>query len=227
VEVAVTIPFFAPARRLRARAEWLHRWSCFAARVVGIHQTTRGSPPDSGLLVCNHLSYLDIIVLSSIRPCVFVAKRDIAAWPLFGWLTRAAGAIFVDRERRLDAGDVVVQMKEAIQAGVLVVLFPEGTSSDGATVLPFKPSLLEPAAQLECEITAARISYSLPQGSVADEICYWGDMTLVPHLLNVFTKPQINAQVAFAPYEVNVPDRKQIAHELHGAVLALRSAQAL
>src|SRR5881296_2957065 len=136
VESAVSIPFLAGARRLRARGVWLHRWCAFACRVLGIRVTTCGSMPASGLLVCNHLSYLDVIVLSSIRPCVFVAKRDIAVWPLFGWLARAAGTIFVDRERRLPSSAVLDPVRDAITGGLLVVLFPEGTSSDGSTVLP-------------------------------------------------------------------------------------------
>src|SRR5206468_11755861 len=94
VENAITIPFFARTRWLHARAAWLHRWSRFACRVLGIRVTTRGSMPPSGLLVCNHLSYLDIVVLSSVQPCAFVAKRDVATWPLFGSLARAAGTIF-------------------------------------------------------------------------------------------------------------------------------------
>src|SRR5262249_811792 len=93
----IIIAFFGQDRRLHARAVWLHRWCRFACRVLGIRVTRHGSMPSSGLLVSNHLSYLDIVVLSSIRPCVFVAKRDVATWPLFGWLAHAAGAIFVDR----------------------------------------------------------------------------------------------------------------------------------
>ena len=111
--------------------------------------------PSSGLLVSNHLSYLDIVVLSSIRPCVFVAKRDVARWPLFGWLAHAAGTIFVDRERRFST-EFVNGIHEAIAAGLPVVLFPEGTSSDGSTVLPFKSALLESAVQLRSPVAAAR-----------------------------------------------------------------------
>src|SRR5260370_34626576 len=143
VENAITIPFFARAQRLHARARWLHRWSRFASRVVGILVTTRGSMPLSGLLVSNHVSYLDVIVLSSIRPCVFVAKCDVASWPLFGWLARAAGAIFVDRERRFSSPKVVNGIHDAIAGGSVVVLFPEGTSSDGSAALPFTSALLE------------------------------------------------------------------------------------
>lgn len=223
IEIAVTTLFVGRARRRGVRAEWLHRWCSFACRVLGIRLTVRGSMPRSGLLVCNHLSYLDIIALSSIRPCVFVAKRDVAAWPLFGWLARSAGTIFVDRRRRFAAGAVVDLMGNAIAAGSLVVLFPEGTSSDGSSVLPFKPALLEAAVQLNCPITAGAIDYSLQQGSVADEVCYWRDMTLVPHLLNLFTKPKIKSTLTLAAFESLVANRKRLACELRREIIRLRS----
>ncbi|MEP6685850.1 MAG: lysophospholipid acyltransferase family protein [Verrucomicrobiota bacterium] len=223
-EIILTVPFVAGSKRLRVRAAWLHRWCRFACRVLGICATAHGSMPSSGLLVCNHLSYLDIIVLSSIQPCVFVAKRDVAAWPLFGWLARAAGAIFVDRRRRVAAGQVIDCMSKAIAGGSLVVLFPEGTSSDGSTVLPFKPALLEPALQLNCPIAAGAIDYSLPLGSVADEVCYWRDMTLVPHLLNLFAKARVESTLRFARVERSSPgDRKELARELRRAIIHLRS----
>ena len=79
-EIMAVILFVRRERRLAARTEWLHRWYRFACRALGICVTTHGAMPRSGLLVCNHLSYLDIIVLSSIRPCIFVAKRDVAGF---------------------------------------------------------------------------------------------------------------------------------------------------
>ena len=179
--------------------------------------------PASGLLVCNHLSYLDVIVLSSILPCVFVAKRDISAWPLFGWLARAAGTIFVDRKRRLSSPAVVERTRDAISGGSVVVLFPEGTSSDGSTVLPFKSALVEAAAQLRCPVAAASIEYALDDGSVADEVCYWRDMTLVPHLLNLFFKREIRANYSFSPAQIRAGSRKEIARELRDQIMAMRS----
>ena len=223
VENAIAIPFFAQARRQYARAAWLRRWSRFACRVVGIRVTTRGSMPRSGLLVCNHLSYLDVIVLSSLRPCVFVAKRDVAAWPLFGWLARAADTIFVDRERRLASADVVDLVREAVAGGLLVVLFPEGTSSDGSTVLPFKSALLESAVELRCPVAAAAIEYALDEGSVADEVCYWRDMTLVPHLINLFFKREVRSKCSFSVPKIRVGDRKEIARELRDEIVSMRS----
>jgi 1-acyl-sn-glycerol-3-phosphate acyltransferase len=223
VENGITIPFFAQAHRLQARAAWLRRWSRFACRVIGIRVTTRGSMPRSGLLVCNHLSYLDVIVLSSIQPCVFVAKHDVAVWPLFGWLARAAGTIFVDRERRLASADVVDLVRDAVTGGSLVVLFPEGTSSDGSTVLPFKSALLESAVELRCPVAAAAIEYALDDGSVADEVCYWRDMTLVPHLLNLFFKREIRSTCSFSLPRVRIGNRKEIAHELREEIVSMRS----
>lgn len=223
LEIGFTLPCVRRDQRVRARAEWLHRWCSIACRILGLRLTIRGSVPHSGLLVCNHLSYVDIIVLSSIQPCVFVAKRDVAAWPLFGWLARAAGTIFVERHRRIAARVGVDRVREAIAGGSLVVLFPEGTSSDGATVLPFKPALLEPALQLGCAFTSGAIDYSLAQGSVADEVCYWRDMTLVPHLLNLFTKRSIGSTVSFERFEPrHGSDRKEVAHELRRLVVAMR-----
>ena len=179
--------------------------------------------PQTGLLVCNHLSYLDIIVLSSIRPCVFVAKRDVAAWPLFGWLARAAGTIFVDRKNRFCSPAVVDCVRETISNGEVVVLFAEGTSSDGSTVLPFKSALLESAVQLRCPVATAAISYALDHGSVADEVCYWRDMTLVPHLLNLFFKREIWSSCSFSPSTFRSGDRKQLADKLRDEILSMRS----
>jgi len=223
VENAIAIPFFSGARRLHARALWLHRWSRFACRVLGIRIRTHGSMPSSGLLVSNHLSYLDIVVLSSIRPCVFVAKRDVARWPLFGWLAHAAGTIFVDRERRFSSRKAVEVVRQAIGTGSVVVLFPEGTSSDGSTVLPFKSALLESAVQLRPTITAASIDYDVDDGSVSDEVCYWRDMTLVPHLFNLFFKREIRANYSFSPARIRAGDRKQLARELRDDIVSMRS----
>jgi len=223
VENAITIPFFSRVRRLHARAEWLHRWSRFACRVLGIRVTTRGHMPASGLLVSNHLSYLDVVVLSSIQPCVFVAKHDVAGWPFFGWLARSAGTIFVDREHRFSSAAVIGLVHDAIRGGSVVVLFPEGTSSDGATVLPFKSALLESAVQLRCRVTAACIDYAIDRGSVSEEVCYWRDMTLLPHLFNLFFKREIRSNCVFAVAKTRSGDRKQIARELREEIVSMRS----
>jgi 1-acyl-sn-glycerol-3-phosphate acyltransferase len=219
LQAGLMLPFVGAA----GRAMWLHRWCRFACRVLGIGLTTSGTMPNSGLLVCNHLSYLEIIALSSLRPCVFVAKRDVRGWPLFGWLARAAGTIFVERHRRSAAAHEVRRISGAIESGLLVVLFPEGTSSGGATVLPFKSSLLQAAVTVRCPIAAAGIDYQLGEGSVADEVCYWRDMTIVPHMLNLFGHQTVKTTVRFSPARLRPNDRKRLARELRAEVAALRS----
>jgi 1-acyl-sn-glycerol-3-phosphate acyltransferase len=221
LEIAFSLAFLPPAQRAARRARWLHRWCRFACHVLGLRLTTLGSIPRAGLLVCNHLSYLDIIALSAVRPCVFVAKSEVSRWPLFGWLARSAGTIFVERQRKSDSRRVVSQMSHALKRGMLVVLFPEGTSSDGATVLPFKPALLEPARVLGCLVSAGAIRYTLRDGSVADEVCYWREMTLLPHLVNLFSKRQISAEISFSEAKERTGDRKRIARQLHDEVDSL------
>jgi 1-acyl-sn-glycerol-3-phosphate acyltransferase len=144
-------------------------------------------------------------------------------WPLFGWLARSAGTIFIDRERRLSSSKVVGLVRNAIAGGSVVVLFPEGTSSDGSTVLPFKSALLESAVQLRCPVTSASIQYALDDGSVADEVCYWRDMTLVPHLFNLLFKQEIQSTCSFSLPKIRSGSRKQITNELRAEIMSMRS----
>jgi len=214
------------ARTRRSRAEWLQRVASRCVRILGLEISQFGSLPTNGLLVSNHLGYIDIILLAALRPCLFVSKRDVRDWPIFGHCAQLAGTIFVDRTRRGDVSSVLQQMQAALDDGVLVVLFPEGTSSGGASVLPFKSSLLEPAHHLGCPVTAAAISYALDEGSVANEICYWRDMTLLPHLLNVWSKSLIYSVLRCGVARARRGDRKSLARELHDEVAALHAASA-
>lgn len=190
--------FRARLAPLRRRALWLQRWSRIVCQIIGLELRYTGHPPVAGMVVSNHLSYLDILAYSALVPCVFVAKKEVATWPILGLFARMAGTIFVDRTQRLKVGEANLQIAEALRTGIVVILFAEGTSSDGRTVLPFRSSLLEPAASSRCPLTPAAIGYTLDDGSVADEVCYWGDMTLLPHLLRLFTKRIVHARVAFA-----------------------------
>lgn len=211
----------------KARANWLHRWCKVYERVLGIRSTRDGGVPLAGLLVSNHVSYLDIITIGATAPSVFVSKKEVRTWPVFGICAQAAGTLFVDRERRGEVESVATQMEEVLAQGLLLVLFPEGTSSDGASVLPFKTSLFEPVAHLNFPAMGAAISYTLEGGSVADEICYWGEMTLAPHLLNVFSKPFVKATLRFGPARVRVGGRKAVARELYDEVALLHAGESM
>jgi len=206
------------------RASWL-QWLCRRLlRVFGAQVDLVGAVPQRGLMVCNHLSYLDIVVLGASAPTVFVAKREVAGWPVFGWFARLAGTVFVNRESRSQVGQVAGEIETWLSRGALVVLFPEGTSSDGKTVLPFKSSLLEPAARLTQPLTTALIQYELPDGDVGEEVCYWKDMTLVPHLINLLSKQGLRASVSFTSSKAGGADRKELARQLHAEILQMKAA---
>lgn len=209
-----------------ARARWLQRSCRRTLRVLGANLETSGPVPARGLLVCNHLSYVDILALSACAPVVFVAKREVRRWPVFGWFARLAGTVFVDREHRTRVGQTTREIETALDHGALVVLFPEGTSSDGKTVLPFKSSLLEPAAGLTHPLSTALIQYELPDGDVGEEVCYWKDMTLVPHLINLMSKRGLRASIRFTQTRADSSDRKELAKQLHSEILQLKSALA-
>jgi 1-acyl-sn-glycerol-3-phosphate acyltransferase len=212
------------ARTRRARAEWLQRTARGCAWLLGLRIDAPAALPSSGLLVANHLSYLDIIVLASLRPCVFVSKAEVSRWPIFGICARLGGTLFVDRTRRGAVAEISEQMRGPLADGLLLVLFPEGTSSGGDSVLPFKSSLLEPALRLGCSVTPAALGYRLSGGSVPDEICYWRDMTLLPHLLNVFSKRRVEATLRCGLPRPRCGDRKAVAHALHTEVRAFHAA---
>lgn len=152
---------------LRRRAEWLHRSCLKAVTRLGISLDVHGPFPSRGLLVCNHLSYIDILALSAIAPCFFVAKRQVRSWPLFGRLARFGATVFSDRDRPSETARASTQVGQALAAGIIVVLFPEGTSSDGSTVLPFRSALFQPAVELNQPISTANISYTAEGGSVS------------------------------------------------------------
>ena len=207
-----------------ARALWLQQACRRILRVFNVWVRTTGPIPARGLLVSNHLSYLDILVLGAITPAAFVAKHDVRSWPVLGWFARLAGTVFVRREKRTHAARAITEIKQTLDNGALVVLFPEGTSSGGKTVLPFKSALLAPAAQQNLPLSAGFIRYSLEDGIVADEVCYWRDMTLVPHLINLLGKRGISAHVFFTQIQRGGGDRKELARRLHSEVMRLKEA---
>jgi len=206
----------------RERAEWLHRWCRVGLQRLGISVEQRGDFPCRGLVVSNHLSYLDILALSATAPCLFVAKREVRSWPIYGWMARLSGTVFVDRERAHDAHRAAGEIEAALAEGTPVVLFPEGTSSDGSSVLPFRSPLFEPAIQYRAAVTPAYVSYRLAgEGSVTEDICYWGAMTFAPHLIRLLSLEGITAVLRFGDSIADLPDRKTAARRTHELVLNL------
>ena len=159
--------------------------------------------------------------MASLQPGFFVAKADVARWPLFGLLAGLGGTLFVRRDRRTEVGKSNEALARRLGCGTPVVLFPEGTSSDGRSVLPFRSALLASVTATQTPATPAWIGYHLDRGVAEDEVCYWRDMSFGPHFLNLLTKREIRAHVRFGPARSAGDDRKKLARELQLAVREL------
>lgn len=216
--------FVSKNSKRAARAAWLQRATRRHLKIFNFKTEVAGPVPTAGLVVSNHLSYLDILVLSSVTPAVFVSKADVRRWPVFGWLAAIGGTVFIERERRTHVGTVNREIESALDDDVPVVVFPEGTSSDGKNILPFRSPLLEPVAGGSHTITTSWIHYTLGDGDAGQEICYWGDHTFFPHLLNLLDKQKIRAKVCFGQFERTTDDRKELAKQLQAAVEKLMAA---
>lgn len=203
-------------------ASVLRVWSRGAARIVGLRVVVEGAPPPGPfLLAANHLSYLDVVVLGSLLDAVFVAKADVAAWPVIGALCRRARTAFVDRERRRDLVRVLPLLAERLRAGTSVVLFPEGTTTDGSRVLPFKSPLFEAAVRGGRPVCVASLGYATGDGGTdpARAICWWGEMTFASHLFALLRLARCTAHVVFGDAPVAGRDRKELARGARAAVL--------
>lgn len=213
----------APNNLRAARALWLQRTARAHFKIFGGSLKISGEIPKSGLLVSNHLSYLDIVAICSVAPTVFVSKAEVRHWPVFGALATMGGTIFIQRERRLDVGEVNNEIEKALADGALVVIFPEGTSSNGETILPFRAPLLEPTLRGRHEISTACIRYEIDDGDPKTEVCYWGDHSFFPHLLNLLGKKSVRATLHFGKFNRTTDDRKELAKQLHTAVTKLKT----
>jgi lyso-ornithine lipid O-acyltransferase len=202
------------------RAAWLHASCARIARRLSLYPTVTAGD-GAGLTVSNHLTYLDILVYGAVRPFLFVAKSEVRRWPLLGTLAELGGTIFVDRERSLQVAEASRQIEQRLRDGIPVLLFPEGTSSDGSSVLPFRPPLFEPAIRAGSSVTAAAIRYH-GRSAAEKQVTYWGEMVFFPHLFRTLCVRGLAAEISFdAPCWF--PDRKTAARQAWQQVQALRS----
>lgn len=207
---------------LHHRAAWLQLSCARILRRLGISADVSGPRPAQGLIVANHLSYLDILAFASAMPCLFVAKREVSRWPGIGFLARCGGTIFIDRRNRSATEAVAGQIAAVLRAGVPVLLFPEGTSTDGSEVLRFHPSLLGAAVEAQVLVIPAAIAWR-PRGGEERDLCYYGKIRFVPHLLATLGRRGISCAVEFDPKSSSCQDRKVAAAELREKVVALRT----
>lgn len=215
----------SPARAA-ARVRWQGRvyraWARMLLKVLGVRVTWEGPAPEPPfLLAANHLGYLDILVLGSRLPLTFVAKAEIASWPVIGHICQKAGTVFLERERKSDLLRALEVLDAALANGAGIAFFPEGTSSIGTTVLPFRSPLLALAARSGRPVWAASLAYRTPPQELPAHlsVCWWGDAPFLPHVKVLVGLAEIHATVSLAPEPFAHEDRKQLASALREAVV--------
>jgi 1-acyl-sn-glycerol-3-phosphate acyltransferase len=190
----------------RARALCAMLWAKTMCGILGIRINKGGElvGERDSFTVCNHISYLDIFVLGSIRPSVFLAKHAVRNWPIAGWMANLAGTVFINRESKKNAVDAMGVMEDRIDSGVNVVMFPGGTTSDGKRINPFKSSLFNLPAGRNFTVSPLSIRYTGINGKyvtpdMLDKIAWYGEMRLVPHFWDLLGLRSIEAALHFNP----------------------------
>ncbi len=207
--------------RLRTRNAAFRIWAAGLARIAGMRITREGTPPRGPfLLVANHLSYMDIILLATEVHATFVAQANLRRWPVLGPIFASADTIFIDRGRRKDLLRVMERIGSSLDRDLGVILFPEGRTGKGEEILPFKPSLFEFAARRAFPVHYASITYSTPEGyGPAHEIISWWDHApFLPHILRLLRLPHFEAKLQFGETTFRDSDRKALADKLRSAM---------
>jgi 1-acyl-sn-glycerol-3-phosphate acyltransferase len=222
-----TIVFVFPRLAPAAREARVQAWAQELLQVLGLTVQVRGEPVAFGpaLIVANHISWLDIVALHAGRHCCFVAKSDVHHWPLIGRLATGAGTLYIERESRRDALRVVHHMADSLRAGQVLAVFPEGTTSDGVSLLPFHANLLQAAIAADAPVQPVALGFidrATGQRSLAP--CYIGDDTLAGSLWRTLTSAPITVTLHYGvPQTCDGRDRRVWAVDLRAAIDDLRT----
>lgn len=206
----------------KVRGYLLKTWGRLCCRVIGIELHIKGNPPEPPfLLVSNHLSYIDVFVLFSQLRCLFVAKSDVKTWPLIGFIVKTCGILFIDRHRKRDVPRVNNLISENITEDQGIILFPEGTTSPGLEILPFRTSLLEFPAARNFPVSYAAISYASKRETdnpAYESVCWWNDTPFFLHFFELLKMRGFKAKINFGNASIQDNDRKRLAEKLRRQV---------
>jgi len=201
----LTCALLFPWLGVRAREWHIRRWSRRLLRICGVELEIVGQPPEhagrqGALVVSNHISWLDIYVIHCWRPVRFVAKSEIRSWPVVGWLCEKTGTIFIERARKRDAHRVLHDITDVMLQGDLVGVFPEGTTTDGSTVLPFHANLMQAPISSGLPVQPLGLSYlDKATGEPSLAPAYIGDLSLLQCLDAILRAGPIKARLAIGP----------------------------
>lgn len=218
-----------PLIDLPRRQKLIRAWCLHLLRILRVEARIHGLPanglPGNLLIVANHISWLDIFVLNTVQPARFIAKSELAAWPLVGRLMAGAGTLFIERGRRRDAHTVNRNAADALARGDVIAIFPEGATTDGRTVLPFHGSLLQPIVDADGHVQPIAIRYRTLAGEHNDAPAYVGETSFMSSFWRVTAERVLVVELHFAP---PLPARARHRRELaRAAEAAIRTALAL
>jgi 1-acyl-sn-glycerol-3-phosphate acyltransferase len=223
-EAVLILRFVFPRASVERRRALVGWWAAKLLRIVGISVQVEGDPPEpragGAMLAANHVSWLDIFALQSVHATRFVAKSEVRDWPLAGWIAERSGTLFIRRGLRREAARTNEHVHAALAAGDCVGIFPEGTTTDGDTLLKFHASLFEPAVASSARVHPCAIRYQHADGSLCRAIAYVGELSFMQSLALTIRQRGVVARVSFAPAletagssrrEVSTAARDQVA----------------
>ena len=211
-----------PVLPIKLRKKMVQHWCIRLLRILKVKVIIHGDPSTllgtkPYLLVSNHISWLDIHIINSIRPVIFVAKADVSRWPIFGYLASMLGTIFLKREKLSDIKRVIQLMKDKLANQEVVAIFPEGTSSDGKSVLPFKSNLFESAHQAHVDVLPITIQYK-ENGQYSNRAAFIGDMELIDSIKNILKSNHLVVHVHLSDSLSGHLTRQELASRAHQMV---------
>ena len=221
-----TILFVFPRLNDPQREARVQAWSLRMLALLCVGLEVRGQPPKRGpvLLVANHISWLDILVMHAACYCRFVSKADVKQWPLIGTLATGGGTIYIERESRRDALRVVHHVTASLKRGEVVAVFPEGTTGDGITLLPFHANLIQAAISADVPIQPVALGFvDVASGGISRSPSFVGDETMGGSVWRTVSGPPLVAVVHYGePEQAAGRGRREWAADLRSAVDALR-----
>ncbi|MDR7150281.1 1-acyl-sn-glycerol-3-phosphate acyltransferase [Hydrogenophaga palleronii] len=203
----------------------LREWTRQMLRILQVELVVQGAPPDRGplLQLANHMSWLDILVMNAAHPTRFVSKADARHWPLLGTLVTAAGTLYIERENRRDAMRVVHRMTDRLREGDILSVFPEGTTGDGRSLLPFHANLLQAAISANAPVVPVALRFvDSRTGEPHDAPVYVGDTTLIGSIWTTLRASHLRAVVHYGePQTFQGRDRRTWANDVREEVQRL------
>lgn len=219
--ILLLFPLLEPDERDRRVVAWAKRLLALLRVRVTVHGRLPAVRGEGALIVANHVSWLDIHLLHSLLPFRFVSKAEVRDWPLIGWMAAQAGTLYLERAKKADARRVNEEMAARLRAGECLALFPEGTTTDGTRLLPFYPSLLQPAVAAGARIWPVAIRYRHPDGRPNTEAAYCDDISLGQSLRRILAQDEIHAEVRFLPPIATAgKHRRELARQAEAAIRA-------